>query len=341
MDLYLDSVDLKEIEEAFQLGFLKGLTTTPTFMHRHGITDIDGAIVKLSGMVPEIQVEALGETHDEIIAEAHRLLALPLKSKPVFKIPVSTIGLQACNTLAKEGHKVNVHLIYTLNQAYMAMAAGAAYVCPLAGRLQDQGHDAITLYEQAAGIVSKYNYDTKIMFSSVRYPEHVRQAMLAGVHVCTAPWGVIKRLCDNELTAVGSSQFFEHTRLMTLKVKDVLGDANPTCELSETVSQAMIKMTESKLGSVTIVDGSGSIAGIFTDGDIRRMLQDSGSALLDKKLSELDFTTTPITVNAESLLVEAVNTFNERKVDNIIVVENNTPVGILDIQDLVKMGLLG
>jgi len=341
MDLYLDSVDLKEIEEAFQLGFLKGLTTTPTFMHRHGITDIDGAIVKLSGMVPEIQVEALGETHDEIIAEAHRLLELPLKSKPVFKIPVSTIGLQACNTLAKEGHKVNVHLIYTLNQAYMAMAAGAAYVCPLAGRLQDQGHDAITLYEQAAGIVSKYNYDTKIMFSSVRYPEHVRQAMLAGVHVCTAPWSVIKRLCDNELTAVGSSQFFEHTRLMTLKVKDVLGDNNPTCELSDTVSQAMIKMTESKLGSVTLVDGSGNIAGIFTDGDIRRMLQDSGSALLDKKLSELDFTASPITVNAESLLVEAVNIFNEREVDNIIVVENNVPVGILDIQDLVKMGLLG
>ena len=341
MDLYLDSVDLKEIEEAFQLGFLKGLTTTPTFMHRHGITDIDGAIVKLSGMVPEIQVEALGETHDEIIAEAHRLLELPLKSKPVFKIPVSTIGLQACNTLAKEGHKVNVHLIYTLNQAYMAMAAGASYVCPLAGRLQDQGHDAITLYEQAAGIVSKYNYDTKIMFSSVRYPEHVRQAMLAGVHVCTAPWSVIKRLCDNELTAVGSSQFFEHTRLMTLRVKDVLGTNNPTCELSETVSQAMIKMTESKLGSVTLVDGSGNIAGIFTDGDIRRMLQDSGSALLDKKLSDLDFTASPITVSADSLLVEAVNIFNEREVDNIIVVDNNAPAGILDIQDLVKMGLLG
>lgn len=341
MDLYLDSVDLKEIEEAFQLGFLKGLTTTPTFMHRHGITDIDGAIVKLSGMVPEIQVEALGETHDEIINEAHRLLELPLKSKPVFKIPVSTIGLQACNTLAKEGHKVNVHLIYTLNQAYMAMAAGAAYVCPLAGRLQDQGHDAITLYEQAAGIVAKYNYDTKIMFSSVRYPEHVRQAMLAGVHVCTAPWSVIKRLCDNELTAVGSSQFFEHTKLMTLKVKDVLGDANPTCQLSDTVTQAMIKMTESKLGSVTLLDANGGVAGIFTDGDIRRKLQEVGHSLLEKKLSDVDYTAAPITVNASSLLFEAVNIFNEREVDNIIVVENNTPVGTLDIQDLVKMGLLG
>ena len=65
MDLYLDSADFKEIEEAFQLGFIKGLTTTPTFMHRHGITDIDGAIVKLSGMVPELQVEALGETHEK------------------------------------------------------------------------------------------------------------------------------------------------------------------------------------------------------------------------------------------------------------------------------------
>ncbi len=126
MELYLDSVDFEEIEQAFELGFLTGLTTTPTFMHRHGITDVDGAIVKLSGMVPELQVEALGNTHDEIVSEAERLLTLPLENEPVFKVPISQEGVRACNTLTKRGHRVNVHLIYTLNQAYMAMAAGAA-----------------------------------------------------------------------------------------------------------------------------------------------------------------------------------------------------------------------
>ena len=340
MDLYLDSVDFKEIEEAFKLGFLKGLTTTPTFMHRHGITDIDGAIVKLSGMVPELQVEALGETSEEIIDEAHRLLTLPLNSKPVFKIPISLEGLRACKSLSNEGHRVNVHLIYTLNQAYMAMAAGASYVCPLAGRLQDQGHDALTLFEQCVNVTEKYNYSTKIMFSSVRYPEHVRQAMLAGVHVCTVPWGVMKRLCDNSLTTVGADQFFEHTRLMTLRVKEVIRENNPICKLSDTVTQAMVEMTKSGLGAVTLLDDSG-VAGIFTDGDIRRKLQEKGRQILDKKMNELDYTKSPVTINCDALLYEVVNIFKERQIDNVIVLENNMPFGILDIQDLVKMDLIG
>ena len=92
MDLYLDSVDFDEIEQALEFGFIKGLTTTPTFMHRHGIKDIDSAIVKLSGMVPELQVEALGETPDSIINEAKRILALPLKQEPVFKVPISVFN---------------------------------------------------------------------------------------------------------------------------------------------------------------------------------------------------------------------------------------------------------
>lgn len=341
MDLYLDSVDFKEIEQAVSLGFIKGLTTTPTFMHRHGITDIDGAIVKLSGMVPELQVEALGESHDEIVNEAHRLLTLPLKSKPVFKIPVSNEGVRACRTLTDEGHRVNVHLIYTLNQAYMAMAAGAAFVCPLAGRLQDQGHDAITLFEQCVNVTQKHNYPTKIMFSSVRYPEHVRQALLAGAHVCTVPWSVLSRLCDNSLTTVGANQFLEHTRMMTVKVKEVIRPANPVCRLSETLNYAMVKMTESRLGAVTLVDDKGKMAGVFTDGDLRRKLQEQGWKILEKSLADTGFSAHPVTVPAEALLYEAVNLFNKHEIDTIVVLENNAPVGMLDIQDLVKLGVLG
>ncbi len=342
MDLYLDSVDFKEIEEAFKFGFVKGLTTTPTFMHRHGVTDVDGAIIKLSGMVPELQVEALGENVDAIVSEAERILDLPLESEPVFKVPISNAGVIACNTLTRRGHRVNVHLIYTLNQAYMAMAAGAAFVCPLAGRLQDQGHDAIKLFEQCVDIVAEHGYDTKIMFSSVRHPEHVRQALLSGVHVCTVPFNVMRHLCDNSLTAVGAAQFREHTQLMTLLVKDVVRANNPVCEASETLTSAMVKMTESRLGTVSVVDGGGRVTGVFTDGDLRRKLQAEGRQILDKTLTEIGFSPNPVTVNGNALLNDAVTLIKDHEVDSIVVVDDaSAPIGVLDVQDIVRLGLLG
>ena len=335
MELYLDSVNFQEIEEAFDLGFLTGLTTTPTFMHRDGITDIDGAIVKLSKMVPELQVEALGNTHDEIIDEAHRLLDLPLAKEPVFKVPISAVGVKACSTLTKEGHRVNVHLIYTLSQAYMAMAAGAAFVCPLAGRLQDQGHDANALFEQCVNVVEKYDYQAKIMFSSVRYPEHVRQALISGVHVCTVPWGVMKKLCVNVLTEVGTTQFVEHTQLMTVTVRDVLREANPICKPTDTVKAAMIKMTESRLGAVTLADDKKGVVGVFTDGDLRRKIQELGAEVIDMTLDKVGFSQNPVSISADALLYDAVAKFEESKVDTIIALDGEKPIGILDIQDVV------
>jgi transaldolase len=341
MELYLDSVDFKEIEKAFEFGFLRGLTTTPTFMHRHGITDIDAAIVKLSGMVPELQVEALGETPDAILAEADRILALPLDKEPVFKVPISNAGVTACHRLTAKGHRVNVHLIYTLNQAYMAMEAGAAFVCPLAGRLQDQGHDAIRLYEQCVEVIDRYGYDSKVMFSSVRYPEHVRQAMLAGVHVCTVPFKVMKSLCENSLTEIGTQQFREHTALMTMRVDEVIRPENPVCQASDTVESAMVRMTESRLGAVTIVDAEGSVAGIFTDGDLRRKLQSDGSGILDQALADVGFSKDPVTVSRASLLDDAIKLIKEHEVDSVIVVDDTAPCGVLDVQDLIRLGLLG
>ena len=117
-----------------------------TVIEREGITDIDGTIVKLSKMVPVLQIEALGNTAEEVVKEAHRQLKLGLDpQKTVFKIPVSLEGVRACKLLRNDGLLVNVHLVYTLQQAYMAMHAGATYVCPLVGRSQDQGYDSIAL----------------------------------------------------------------------------------------------------------------------------------------------------------------------------------------------------
>ena len=342
MELYLDSVDFAEIEAALDYGFIRGLTTTPTFMHRHGITDIDGAIVKLSGMVPELQVEALGDTPEEVVAEAERILALPgLKQEPVFKVPISTAGAKACNRLVTSGHRVNVHLIYTLNQAYMALAAGASFICPLAGRLQDQGHDAISLYEQCVDVIDRYDYDAKVMFSSVRYVDHIRQAMLAGVHVVTAPYKIIARLCDNVLTELGTAQFREHTALMTTRVSSMIRPENPVCTADDRLKDAMVRMTESRLGVVTVVDGNGAAVGVFTDGDLRRRLPDAGANVLDQSIGEIGFSQDPLTLPADALLNEAVTLFEKHSVDSIVVVDGDRPIGVLDIQDLVRQGILG
>src|ERR1700722_8871011 len=289
MELYLDSANMKEIEEGFKLGFLDGLTTTPTFMQREGITDIDGTIVKLSKMVPVLQIEALGSNADEIKKEAYRQLNLGLDpKKTVFKIPVSLEGVRACKILRNDGLLVNVHLVYTLQQAYMAMHAGATYVFPLVGRLQDQGHDALTLIEQCVDAVDHYGYDTKIMFSSVRHNEHVRNAINIGVHTITIPLKVLKSLTDNNFTAIGTEQFLRDTRLMTVRVKDAMNKINPVVDAATDLKHAIVKMTEFGFGAVTVVD-NGSLRGVFTDGDLRRLLQKDGEHILTKKLSDLSY----------------------------------------------------
>jgi transaldolase len=334
MELYLDSANLKEIEEGFKLGFLNGLTTTPTFMQREGIADIDAMIVKLSKMVPVLQIEALGNTAEDVVKEAHRQLKLGLDPKrTVFKIPVSLEGVRACSLLRKDGLLVNVHLVYTLQQAYMAMHAGATYVCPLVGRLQDQGHDALALVEQCVDAVMHYGYDTKIMFSSVRNAEHVRNAINIGVHTITVPLKILKALTDNNFTTIGTEQFLSDTRLMTVRVKEAINGTNPVVNADSNLKDAIVKMTEFGFGCITVVDGDGSVKGVFTDGDLRRLLQKDGEHILDKKVGSL-VGKTPISIDANALLNEAETLFKKMNVDTILVTDNGKPCGMLDIQDL-------
>ncbi len=341
MELYLDSADIKEIEEAFKLGFLTGLTTTPTFMHREGITDVDAIMLKLSKMVPILQVEALGENAEEIVKEAKRLVKIGLpKNTTVFKIPVSLEGVKACKKLTDEGFLVNIHLVYTLQQAYMAMAAGATYVCPLVGRLQDQGHDALALVAQCVEAVNYYGYRSKIMFSSVRNVEHVRNAINIGVHTVTVPWKIMKQLTENHFTTIGTQQFEEHTKLMTKKVKEVIRKENPMVKTSETVLDAIVQMTESGFGAVSVVDAKKNLVGVFTDGDLRRNLKEYGKDLLKKKMSEFKFNP-PLTIDADALLNDALQIFKQKNVDNIIVTEKGKLKGMIDVQDFVDLGLMG
>ncbi len=334
MELYLDSANLKEIEEGFKLGFLDGLTTTPTFMQREGVTDIDGMIVKLSKIVPVLQIEALGNTAEDVVKEAHRQLNLGLDpTKTVFKIPVSLEGVRACKLLRNDGLLVNVHLVYSLQQAYMAMHAGATYVCPLVGRLQDQGQDALGLVAQCVEAVDHYGYDTKIMFSSVRNAEHVRNALHVGVHTITVPLKILKGLTDNHFTTLGTEQFLRDTKLMTVKVGEAINGVNPVVPASTNVKDAIVKMTEFGFGAIVVANDDLQVKGVFTDGDLRRYLQTEGAAVLDKQLGSLEYKT-PVSIESSMLLNDAAGIFKKTNVDTILVTENGKPVGMLDIQDL-------
>ncbi len=334
MELYLDSANLKEIEEGFKLGFLDGLTTTPTFMQREGVTDIDGMIVKLSKIVPVLQIEALGNTAEDVVKEAHRQLNLGLdRAKTVFKIPVSLEGVRACKLLRNDGLLVNVHLVYTLQQAYMAMHAGATYVCPLVGRLQDQGQDALGLVEQCVDAVNHYGYDTKIMFSSVRNSEHVRNALNVGAHTITVPLKILKSLTENHFTTLGTEQFLKDTKLMTMKVSEAINGVNPVVSADTNIKDAIVKMTEYGFGAIIVADAQLQVKGVFTDGDLRRHLQSDGSAMLDKKLGDLSYKT-PVSIDGSLLLNDAAVIFKKTNVDTIMVTDNGKPIGMLDIQDL-------
>lgn len=334
MELYLDSADYNEIEKAFKLGFLDGLTTTPTFMHRHGVTDTDSLILKLAEIVPVLQVEALGHTAEEIYAEAHRQIKMGLDPKTsVFKIPISLEGVKACRMLRNEDIMVNVHLVYTLQQAYMAMHAGANYVCPLVGRLQDQGHDALSLVEQCVDAVNYYGYDTKIMFSSVRNIEHVRNAINIGVHNITVPYKILQQMSENNFTKLGTEQFYEHTRLMTVKVAEAMSKINPVVTSDTSLQDAIIKMSEFGFGCIIVTNGVDKAKGVFTDGDLRRVLQKDGRDVLNKKMADFSYNT-PVSVESDELLFKANELFKTHKVDNILVTEKDKPVGLLDIQDM-------
>lgn len=336
MELYLDSIKFEEVQEANKLGFLTGLTTTPTFMQRDGVTDVDSVILKLSKMADILMVESLGITAEEIIKESERLLSLGLKKdKTVFKIPISLEGAKACKILTGKGLKVNLHLVYTIQQAYIAFCAGATYICPLVGRLQDQGQDALDLVEQCVKAAERYNYKTKVMFSSVRSIEHVRNAINLGAHACTVPWNILKQLPQNHFTDLGIRQFVEHQEMSTIRASDLVITDDVFLSSNSTVLDALIQMTKSKTGACIILNDKKDIHRVFTDGDLRRLIKNGQNNFINKKFVELE-ANSPVSISHNASLREITDLFKAKEVDNIVVTENERAIGIIDIQDVLK-----
>ena len=207
MKFFIDTANIAEIKEAASMGMVDGVTTNPSLIAREG-RDFKEIITEISQIVDgPISAEVISLEYDGMVEEARELVKI--HDNIVIKIPMTTEGLKATRTLTDEGIKTNVTLIFSPLQALMAAKAGATYVSPFVGRLDDLAQDGLVIIEQLVTIFENYDYNTEIIVASVRNPMHVLDSALAGAHVATIPFGVMKKLADHPLTDKGIQAFMD------------------------------------------------------------------------------------------------------------------------------------
>jgi transaldolase len=207
MKIFIDSADLAEIKKAAQLGYLDGCTTNPSLLAKAG-RKIESAIPEICEIVDgPVSAEVVATQYEAILAEGRTLAKL--HQNVVVKVPLLADGLRAVKTLKKEGIRTNVTLCFSASQALLAAKAGATYISPFVGRIDDTSHEGIALVEQIVAIYDNYGFDTQVLAASLRHPVHVVDAALAGAHCATLPLKLIEQLLYHPLTDVGLTRFLE------------------------------------------------------------------------------------------------------------------------------------
>lgn len=211
MKFFIDTANLNEIKEAHSLGLVDGVTTNPSLCAKIGICEPAGFKKHIRAICEVVQgpvnAEVVATQAQAMVAEARELAKI--HEQVAVKIPMTPDGLKATRILAEEGIKVNVTLIFQAIQALLAAKAGAAYVSPFIGRLDDINHRGMEIVEQIITIYENYGYETEIIVASVRHPLHVLEGALAGADIATIPYGVLLQLFKHPLTDVGLQKFLE------------------------------------------------------------------------------------------------------------------------------------
>jgi transaldolase len=211
MKFFIDTANLEEIKEAHSLGILDGVTTNPSLIAKEGLSGREAFENRIRAICELVQApvnaEVVSTVAEQMIEEGRKLAAID--PHVVVKIPMTTDGLKAVKQLFDEGIQTNVTLIFSPIQALMAAKAGAAYVSPFVGRLDDIAHDGMKLVEQISDIYSNYLFETEIIVASVRNPLHVLEAARIGADIATIPFKVIGQLTRHPLTDIGMDLFLE------------------------------------------------------------------------------------------------------------------------------------
>jgi len=205
MQFFIDSADVNEIKDAHAMGLVDGVTTNPSLVSKTG-RKFDEVIRDICSIVDgPISAEAVSLDCDGLFKEACELAKV--HKNIVVKIPLTTEGLKAAKLCSEEGIKTNVTLCFSPNQALLAAKAGATYISPFVGRLDDVTHVGMELIEQICTIYQNYDFPTQVIVASVRSPIHVYESAIVGADICTIPYNVIKQLVSHPLTDNGIKKF--------------------------------------------------------------------------------------------------------------------------------------
>ncbi len=207
MKLFLDTANIEEIRKVAAWGILDGVTTNPSLCVKEN-TPFSDLVREICAIVPgPVSAEAVSLGAEDIVAEARVLRRIA--PNVVVKIPVGLEGLRATKLLAGEGIPVNMTLIFSAAQALLAAKAGARYVSPFIGRLDDVAEDGLGLVEDIVTIFGNYDFTTEVIVASVRHPRHVIEAALIGAHIATVPFAVMEKLVRHPLTDLGLEKFLK------------------------------------------------------------------------------------------------------------------------------------
>ena len=207
MKFFIDTAEFEEIKAAYKLGFVDGVTTNPSLIVKSK-RNLQEVIKEIAALVEgPVSAEVIATEAPDMVKEAHELVKLG--DNVVIKVPMTPEGLKAVAILSKEGIKTNVTLIFSANQALLAARAGATYVSPFVGRIDDISMDGITLIEDVAEIFVVHNIETEIIAASVRTPIHITQCAKAGAHIATVPYKVLLQAMKHPLTNAGLARFLE------------------------------------------------------------------------------------------------------------------------------------
>lgn len=207
MKIFLDTANLDQISEALSWGILDGVTTNPTLVSKENMK-FDALIKRICKIVPgPVSVECVSSRADDLVKEAQTLAKLA--ENVVVKIPIGIEGLKATKILSQKGVQVNTTLVFSPNQAILAAKAGARYVSPFVGRLDDIAHEGMALVDQILAIFDNYGYETEVIVASIRHPLHVVEAALMGADVATIPFAVLEKMVKHPLTDAGIERFLK------------------------------------------------------------------------------------------------------------------------------------
>jgi len=212
MKIFVDTADLDEIRELASWGIIDGVTTNPTLVKRSGrsFSEIIEEIFKI--VDGPISLEVVSEKADDMVKEAKQLvLKIPQKFRKniAIKIPMTSEGLKAVKQLSKEKIKTNVTLVFSANQALLAAKAGATFVSPFIGRLDDIGQEGMQIVEEIMDIYTNYDFETEVIVASIRHPIHVIDAARLNADIATVPPGIIRKMVKHSLTDKGIESFLD------------------------------------------------------------------------------------------------------------------------------------